>query len=132
MTYFQGILPVVFRLCVTGDYNEKLTWDEFVEPIKSLKAIDEIKNDLAKEYDLVKILNSRAYYIDLNKRMIIYSAESNAFGLEKQITLAVLFLGMNIIIQFNINYFSSKSTEYFKDVYTIVNTFKFDAGYEYK
>jgi len=113
-------------------HNEKITWDEFIEIAGSVKSIEEIKDDLAQKYDLLKLFNSRSCFVDTKRRMIIHSLESNPVGLEQQITVAVFFLGKNSIIQFNINYFSSKANEYLKDVYTIIDSFKFDDGYEYK
>ena len=113
-------------------HDNIMSWEELIESLNEFETIENIKNDLTKEYDLIKLLTSKAYYVDNIKKLIIYAFESNFLGLEKQVTLMILFLGKTNIIQFNLNYYLSKEKEYFNDVYTIINSFKFDTGYDYK
>jgi hypothetical protein len=111
--------------------NEKLSWNEFHRGVSS---IEETDVEYARENvrDFLYNLQLSNTYLDYEKKFFMFSMEAGVVIAGKTRLIGAMFLGRNGIVQLNINVLEDSYIEYLPDILLIINSFKFDNGYEYK
>jgi hypothetical protein len=71
-------------------------------------------------------------YIDYENKFLITNMISDVIFSGRVRGICIMFLGRNSIVVLNINLLEDSYEAYLQDVMYIINSFKFERGYEYK
>jgi hypothetical protein len=110
-------------------HDVRISWAEFRDTV----SLNNITNSDLKDYsEYILNFNTSSSFIDYERKMFILNVEADVAQVGKKRGIAVMVLGRNNIIQLNINVLTSNYDRYSADIYRIINTFKYDNGYDYR
>jgi len=105
--------------------------DQIVQAFKSDNFTGNVGNVADKYSEYMTNASLQEPFVDKERNILFISFEMDVINVGKVKTLAVMFLGKKNIIQLNFNSLDSQYSEYLPIFNEIINTFKFEKGFEY-